>query len=81
MRAGVVDTRVIGKPDQFDGGPMKYADWSFKPRSYFGAVDQRYQEELAKTEASSTPRLNATGAALDKSHNAGVNEGLPVFPS
>ena len=38
---------------------MKYADWSFKLRSYEGAVDQRYQEELTKTEASSTLRLNA----------------------
>ena len=36
--------RVIGKPDQFDGDPMKYADWSFKLRSYLGAVDQRCQE-------------------------------------
>ena len=26
VQAGVVDTRVIGKPDQFDGDPMKYAD-------------------------------------------------------
>ena len=58
-RAGVVDTRVIGKPDQFDGDPMKYADWSFKLRSYLGAVDQRYQQELTTTETSSTPRLNA----------------------
>ena len=24
VQAGVVDTRVIGKPDQFDGDPMKY---------------------------------------------------------
>ena len=38
---------------------MKYADWSFKLRLYLGAVDQRYQEELMKTESSSTPRLNA----------------------
>ena len=97
--AGVVDTRVIGKTDQFDRDPMKYADWSFKLRSYLGAVDQRYQQEyqqeLPKTEASPTPRLNATlgseesafstqmyyilvmttsEAALDKCHNAGVNE-------
>ena len=57
VRAGVVDTRVIGKPDQFDGDPMKYADWSFKLRSYLGAVDQQYQQELTTT---STPRLNAT---------------------
>ena len=34
VRVGVVDTRLIGKPDQFDGDPMKYADWSFKVRSY-----------------------------------------------
>ena len=100
VQAGVVDTRVIGKPDQFDGDPMKYADWSFKLRSYLGAVDQRYQEELMKTESSSTPRLNANlgseesalstqryyilvmttaGAALDKCHNAGVNEGVEAW--
>ena len=60
LRTGVVDTRVIGKPDQFDGDPMKYANWSFKLRSSLGAVDQRYRQELATTEASSTPRLNAT---------------------
>ena len=60
VRAGVVDIRAIGKPDQFDGDPMKYADWSFKLRSYFRAVDQRYQHELTTTEASPTPRLNAT---------------------
>ena len=100
VQAGVVDTRVIGKPHQFDGDPMKYADWSFKLRSYLGAVDQRYQEELTKTEASSTPRLNANlgseesalsaqmcyilvmtiaGAALDKCHYAGVNEGFEAW--
>ena len=100
VRAGVVDTRVIGKPDQFDGNPMKYAGWSFTLRSYLGAVDQRYQQELTTTETSSTPRLNATlgsdeialstqmyyilvmptaGAALDKCHNAGVNEGFEAW--
>ena len=100
VQAGVVDTRVIGKPDQFDGDPMKYADWSFKLRSYLGAVDQRYQEELMRTESSTTPRLNANlgneesalstqmyyilvmttaGAALDKCHNAGVNEGFEAW--
>ena len=58
VQTGVVDTRVIRKSDQFDGDPMKYADWSVKLRSYLGAVDQRYQEELTKTEASSTARFN-----------------------
>ena len=99
VRAGVVDTRVIGKPDQFDGDPMKYANWSFKLRSYLGAVDPRYQQESTTTETSSTPRLNATlgseesalsqmyyilvmttvGAALEKCHNARVNEGFEAW--
>ena len=92
---------MTGKPDQFDGDPMKFADWSFKLRSFLGAVDdQRYQQELTTTETSSTPRLNATlgseesalstqmyhilvmttaGAALDKCHNAGVNEGFEAW--
>ena len=100
VREGVVDKRVIGKPDEFDGDPVKYADWSFKLRPYFGAVDQRYQQELTTTETPSTPRLNATlgseestlstqmyyilvvttaEAALDKCHNAGVNEGFEAW--
>ena len=56
---GVVDTRVIGRPDEFDGDPMKDTDWLSKLRAYFGAVDQRYQLESKTTEASSTPRLDA----------------------
>ena len=97
----VVDTRMTGRPEKFNGDPMKYADRLFKQRSYLGAVDQRYQEELTKTEASSTPRLNATlsseascalstqmyyilvmtttGSALDKCHNASVNEGFEAW--
>ena len=91
---------MIGKPEQFDGDPIKYADWSFKLRSYLGTVDQRYQQELTTTETSSTSRLNATldsegsalstqmyyilvmttaGAALDKCHNVGVNEGFEAW--
>ena len=90
VQTGVVDTRVIGKPDQFefDGDPIKYADWSSKLRSHLGAVDQRYQEELVTTEASSTPLssqmycilvMTTAGAALDKCHNAGVNEGFEAW--
>ena len=78
LRVIVVDT--LGKPDEFDGDPMKYADLSFKLRSYLGAVDQRYKHELTTTEAPSTPRLNANlDSALDKCHNAGVNEGFEAW--
>ena len=54
-----VDTRVIGRPDKFDGDPMKYVDWLFKLVSHLGAMDQWYQLEPTTTEASSTPRINA----------------------
>ena len=36
---GVVDTLVIGRPDEFDGYSMKYTDWLSKLRAYFGVVD------------------------------------------
>ena len=73
LRAGVADTRVIGKPDQFGGDPMKYADCSFKLRSHFGAVDQRYHEELTEDKHHNTPRLNATlGRGRQRTQHAGV---------
>ena len=56
---GVVDTRVIYRPDEFDGDPMKYSDWLSRLRASFGAVDQWYQLESKTTQASSTPRLDA----------------------
>ena len=68
VQAGVVDTRVIGKPDQFDGDPMKYADWSFKLRSYFGAVDQRYPEELTQNHRRHQDSTQTSGAR--KAHSA-----------
>ena len=101
VRAGVVDTQVMGKPDElrrrFDEVRGLVVQTEIVPRSRGSAV---YQEELTKTEASSTPRLNATldseesalstqmynilvmtttGAALDKCHNAGVNEGFEAW--
>ena len=33
---GVADTRVIGRPDKFDGDPMEYAHWLYKLKSYLG---------------------------------------------
>ena len=58
VRAGVVDTREIGKPDQFDGDLMKFADWSVKLRSFLGAVDQRYDDDrdIVDTETQRNPR-------------------------
>ena len=35
---GGVDTRVLGKPDQFDGTQSKWKDWSTVARAYFMLV-------------------------------------------
>ena len=56
---GLVDTRILGKPDQFAGDGMKYPDWSFKLKSYMGAVDVRYQALMLSCENSTVPVLNA----------------------
>ena len=62
MRTGVVHTRVNGKPDKFDGGPMKYADWSLKLRLFFGAVDPAVSRrvdddrDIVDTETQRNPR-------------------------
>ena len=98
--SGVVDTRVIGKPGEFAGDVTKFADWSFKMKSYLGAVDHRYQGKLMEAEQSQVTIRNATmepdvarlstqlyyilvmttsGSALDKCHNAGVNEGFEAW--
>ena len=64
--APVVDTRLIGKPDSYDGGP-NWRDWSTVFRSYTAAVSPRLSELMHHAEASLTPALNATISASDRS--------------
>ncbi|CAK0791790.1 unnamed protein product, partial [Prorocentrum cordatum] len=75
--SGMVDTRVIGKPGEFAGDVTKFADWSFKMKSYFGAVDHRYQGKLMEAEQSQVTIRNAT--MEPDCHNAGVNEGFEAW--
>jgi hypothetical protein len=96
----LVDTRLLGKPENFTGDPQKYPDWSFKLKAYLGAIDVRYQALMANVEQSNGPLLNvglppeeqqlstqlyyvlvmlSSGPALDKCHNAGVNEGFETW--
>ena len=61
----LVDTRVIGKPDAFNGEGHKFPDWAFKLKAYMGAVDPRYQQSMAAAEASGTALLNDTMESHD----------------
>ena len=37
---GLVDTRTVGKLEQFDGRPDRWGDWSFKARAWFGLLPE-----------------------------------------
>ena len=54
----LVDTRLLGKPENFVGDPQKYPDWSFKLKAYLGAIDVRYQALMANVEQSNGQLLN-----------------------
>ena len=69
---------------------MKHPDWSSKLRSHLGTVDQRYstprlnanlgsEESALSTQMCCIPVMTTARAALDKCHNAGVNEGFEAW--
>ena len=55
----LVDTRLIGKPQSYDGDPTKFPDWSFAMKSYMSALNPAYQA-LLNVEASQVPMRNAS---------------------
>ena len=61
----LLDTRVLGKPQAFDGDTARYSDWSFVLKSYMSAVDPAYTEAFREIEASEVSMVNATLSADD----------------
>ena len=61
---GMIDTRLIDRPDKFDGG-SSWRDWSTVFRSYASAVSIRLGDVLLHCETQSIPVLNATLLASD----------------
>ena len=53
-----VDTRVLGKPDIFDGTQRTWKDLSTAARAYFTLVYQPLPKAMAMAEASSTPDMS-----------------------
>ena len=66
---GTIDTRLIGRPDNFDGGNT-WRDWSTVFRSYASAVSPRLGDLLAHSEAQANPVLNAALPASDAALSA-----------
>ena len=48
-QAGVLDTRVLGKPDYFDGASSKWADWAVVVRAYCTVLDEQMGELMDRT--------------------------------
>ena len=63
VRTGVVDTRAIGKPDQPDGDPMKYADWYRRHRDSTQPSDS--EGSALSTQMYHILVMKTAGAALD----------------
>ena len=51
---GVVDTRVLGKPDNWDGIEKALPKWSFVAKAYAGDIDQKLADDMTIAELSTT---------------------------
>ena len=61
--SNVVDTRVLGKPQDFNGSSHDWKDWSTVIRAYTSIVKEGLKEAMEAAEASATPVLNAVISA------------------
>ena len=55
----IVDTRVLGRPDNFDGTPGSWRDWSITFRAYSAACEPRLEQLMRDVETKSVPQLAA----------------------
>ncbi len=52
-----IDTRVLGKPDYFDGQDAKWRDWCVVFKSYASLVNPRLRECMEQASNSLTPAI------------------------
>ncbi|CAK0865658.1 unnamed protein product, partial [Prorocentrum cordatum] len=56
----LIDTRVLGKPSDFNGEPGTWRDWSAIFRAYASACEPALKDAMDRAEHADTPVLNAT---------------------
>ena len=54
----VVDTRVLGRPDRWDGSEKAWPNWSFVMKAYAGAIDQDLSADMTTAECSTDAMSN-----------------------
>ena len=58
-RAQMIDTRMLNRPETFDGVTVKWKDWPIVFRAYMGAAVPALVELMRAAEASTAPMINA----------------------
>ena len=56
----VVDTRVLGRPDKWDGSEKAWPNWSFVMKTYAGAIDEDLSADMTAAECSTDAMSNDT---------------------
>ena len=56
----VVDTRVFGRPDKWDGSEKAWSNWSFVMKAYAEAIDQALSADMTTAECSTDAMSNDT---------------------
>ena len=56
----VVDTRVLGRPDKWDGSEKAWTNWSFVMKAHAGAIDQALSADMTTAECSMDAMSNDT---------------------
>ena len=54
-----IDTRVLGRPDHFEGIPGTWRDWSTVFRAYAAACEPRLESLMREVESKDAPQLMA----------------------
>ena len=54
----VVDTRVLGRPDKWDGSEKAWPNWSFVIKAHAGAIDQELSTDMTNSESSTVVLSN-----------------------
>ena len=65
----VVDTRVLGRPDKWDGSENAWPTWSFVMKAHAGATDRELSTDMTSAEISTDASRNESTSPRKKSRS------------
>ena len=78
--AGVVDTRILGRPERFDGKDAGWYDFKFEFENHMGAVNSTVVEmmEVAAKQQDTIPMSVMTAQCSNQKQEFGQHSPLPL---